>query len=118
MKTIVIANGDLSKQKIDFSEYDFIVATDGGANHLVNLKIKPDIIIGDFDSISKKAIKKFDDVEQIRVYNQNKTDLEKALDYLMEEKCEIVDIFGATSNERIDHTLANIFLLKNYSDLN
>ncbi|MBU0670795.1 MAG: thiamine diphosphokinase [Patescibacteria group bacterium] len=117
MKTIIIANGNLDHQEINWGEYDFIVATDGGANQCMNLNIRPDLIIGDFDSISEKALEVFKNVKQIKIEDQNKTDLEKAIDYLGGRGHIIIDVCGATSCDRVDHTLANIFLLKQYPDL-
>lgn len=117
MRTIIIANGNLDNQEIYWEDYDFIVATDGGANYCLEKNLTPDLIIGDFDSISEEALKKFEAVKQIKISDQNKTDLEKALDYLKEKDNEQIDIYGATSCNRVDHTLANIFLLKNYQDL-
>ena len=113
MKIAIMANGQLNN-KIDFSIYDFVVAVDGGANHCKKINIKPNLIIGDLDSIQVE----FEDVSVKQVNDQNKTDLEKALDYIVkkfDKKIKAIDIYGATSLDRFDHTLGNVFIVKKYS---
>lgn len=90
-----------------------IICCDGGARHLQNTGIKPDVIIGDMDSIdSTKLAGYLREKIKIIKYPVNKdfTDTELALDYAIGLKPEKIFIWCALGG-RIDHTLANIFLL-------
>ncbi|MFH0818476.1 MAG: thiamine diphosphokinase [Patescibacteria group bacterium] len=125
MKVIIIANGEINKIK-NIKQYNFIVAADGGANYCYQNKIKPNLIIGDFDSIDNKVKKyysKMKSIVHIIDVDQNTTDIEKALNYIKNnfknklKSNSRIDILGATSNIRLDHTLYNVNLLKQYSTL-
>ncbi|MEJ2055547.1 MAG: thiamine pyrophosphokinase, partial [Calditrichaceae bacterium] len=58
-----------------------IIAVDGGALSCKESGIKPDFIIGDFDSITRELIEHYKDVEIIQVKDQYSTDMEKALNF-------------------------------------
>ena len=94
------------------SNFEEIIAVDSGIEHLLNLSLNPNTLIGDLDSISKKSL---DEVKKngvkILAFNSNKdqTDFELALNYLEEAEKSKVYIIGGESGE-IDH-LISIFLL-------
>lgn len=119
MKIAIIGNGKFFDFKQRLKDYNLIIAADGGANHCLVLGIKPDIIIGDFDSISKTAKSFFSRVEKIQVNNENNTDIEKALNYLKEKygqkNISAIDLFCVNGNNRPDHGLYNICLLGEYN---
>ena len=115
-KALVICNGDvLSKTKIAplLREKPFSVCADGGANKARLLGIRPHAIIGDLDSISSRTRNHFSRVETIRIADQNSTDLEKALDFLLKLLIPSATVVGATGG-RPDHSLANLSILKKY----
>jgi thiamine pyrophosphokinase len=62
MKTIIISNGEINNYKF-FSNIvesaDRIICADGGIRHAMNMKLTPDVIIGDMDSSSAKHIEYF-----------------------------------------------------------
>lgn len=93
--------------------WPFIVCADGGANKARRLGIRPNLIIGDLDSISSSTRKYFARVPLIRLDSQNSTDLEKALDHLLKLDIRSADVLGATGG-RPDHSLANFSILKKY----
>jgi thiamine pyrophosphokinase len=86
---------------------DIIVCADGGANLARALRIRPDAIVGDFDSILPATRKHFRTVPQIHDGGQNNTDLEKAILFCISRTIDSADIVGATGG-RLDHTLGNI----------
>ena len=94
------------------SNFEEIIAVDSGIEHLLNLSLDPNTLIGDLDSISKNSL---DEVKKngvkILAFNSNKdqTDFELALNYLEEAEKSKVYIIGGESGE-IDH-LISIFLL-------
>ena len=100
-------------QQIEKTKNRLIICCDGGARHFRKLQIKPDVIIGDMDSIDSAQLAKCSrqQIEIIR-YSANKdfTDTELAIDYAMKLKPQKILIWCALGG-RIDHTLANVFLL-------
>ena len=74
MKNALIVNGGLNSTKRDqLGNYDLIVAVDSGTEQAYKLFLKPDLIIGDLDSIDEKTIKRAEkDKVQILKYETNK----------------------------------------------
>jgi thiamine pyrophosphokinase len=117
-QTLIFLNGDIPSIKVLkklSKKSSFIVCADGGANKLINTNIKPDAIIGDLDSIKKKALKYFKKkrVEIIKITEQETTDFEKSLKFCTEKGLDNIIILGAISR-RPDHTLNNLSVLKRY----
>ncbi len=92
----------------------FILAADGGANAALKAGLVPHAIIGDLDSVSAAARRKFASSEWIFVDNQDNTDLQKALDYLQARGCKKCTLTGFTGG-RLDFTLGNIWALLPYA---
>jgi len=95
-------------------EADMIVAADGGANAALRSGVRPDVIIGDLDSVLPGTRRKFRGVRVLRVRRQDNTDLEKALDFISASGPAAVAIAGATGG-RIDFTLGNLSVFWNYT---
>ena len=122
MNFIFILNGEVD-QEYDlnfFQNYNYIICVDGGYIHFQKnkLNIKPDYIIGDFDSLGNVDIKNQSN-EKTKVIlkdNQDETDAEFALKYILKEYSDknisIIDFIYSISTSRFDHSLCNIFLLK------
>ena len=92
---------------------DFILAADGGANAAVKAGITPHAVIGDLDSVSSAVRKKLPHTKWLFVDNQNNTDLQKALDYLLQHKCKKCTLVGFGGG-RVDFSLGNILALYLY----
>ena len=62
-KCIILANGKPPKKSIitffQKKGYNKLICADGGANSALKMKLVPDLIIGDLDSISSEALKEF-----------------------------------------------------------
>jgi len=116
-EAVVVCNGEIGMSKEEFRlllrDNPFVVCADGGANRLRRWKIRPHLIMGDLDSLIPLTRRVFSDIETIDVPDQNATDLEKVLDYLVVRKYTRAVIVGATGNQ-IDHTLANMSILLKY----
>jgi thiamine pyrophosphokinase len=93
---------------------DLVVAADGGANMARRYGIRPDIIIGDLDSVTGVTMRHFSESLVLQVSRQDNTDLEKALDCVASAGAQAVSVIGATGR-RIDFTLANLSVLWNYT---
>lgn len=97
----------------------FLIAADRGLEALVSLGLRPNAVIGDFDSASKETIdqvnsfEKEDDITVIRLNPvKDDTDTEAAVRFALENNKEPGDIYilGGTGS-RVDHILGNISIL-------
>lgn len=117
MKCVLLCNGELpDNEKFwkQVKEADLFICADGGANSAKKLGIEPDVIIGDYDSVLQSTLDAFSNSKLVKIEEQNSTDFEKALDYLLKQNATHVDIWGA-SGHRIDHTFGNLSSLVRYS---
>lgn len=113
-KCIVIGAGDLTIGEIRVAEEDFVIAVDGGLSYCGILEVEPDIIIGDFDSVSEQeaeAVKVLECQVPERVIRfpreKDDTDMMAALKEGLSRGYRDFRIYAATGG-RLDHTLANI----------
>lgn len=109
---LIIANGascsfELLGQLLEWSP--IVVVLDNAIERVLQLDIKVDVLLGDFDGDFNPEIYKEKQypLEIVHTPNQDKTDLEKALDYLIEKGHQAVNIVWATG-KRADHTITNI----------
>ena len=110
---VVIANGTLPRESIvraEIAAADFVLAADGGANALSALGIVPNAVLGDLDSL---AVELPDGVEILEAPDQDRTDLDKAVGYLVDEGFEVISILGATG-DRLDHTFGALAVVCRY----
>ena len=122
MNFIFILNGEFdTKYELNFfSNYNKIICIDGGYLNFqkLNLNLKPDYIIGDFDSIGKIDIinQNTDKPKVIFKDNQDETDSEFAVKYILKNysnnDIKNIDFIYAVSTSRIDHLFCNAYLLK------
>lgn len=122
-KCIIIGAGDLTIGEITVQEDDFAIAVDGGLGYCGILNVEPDIIIGDFDSVSdgeREAIATLEQEIPERIIRlkpeKDDTDMLAALKLALEKGYTEFRIYAATGG-RFDHTLANIqclLYLKNH----
>jgi thiamine pyrophosphokinase len=96
----------------------FIIGVDGGTNILEKLKLKPDLIIGDMDSIQPEILKKYEiDVPVIKYpIEKDETDCELAVKWCIENKFKEITIVN-TLEGRFDHVMGliqNLFYAKKH----
>jgi len=110
MKCLIISGGEYSPVKLN-EKYDLIIACDKGYLYAKKLRIKPDIIVGDFDSspIPKSKNEKINIIKVSSI--KDDTDTSLAIKYVLRNGYKSIDIICALGN-RLDHTLANIQMLK------
>ena len=92
---------------------DFIIATDGAGNTLIDNNVIPNVVIGDLDSFKKDENRKQNIIETI---DQSKTDFQKALDWCVVNNIKSLSIF-AISGKSEDHFLGSLYILNEYSNL-
>ena len=125
MKVCIILNGEIknydkTKKIIIKEDYDFIIAADGGCNHLYKMNIMPNYIIGDLDSIDNDLIEYYKVQHVIfKTYPSKKdeTDSQICIYLAKELNATQIDFYGALGG-RIDHTLANIGLMHYVRQMN
>lgn len=121
MFAVIVCNGsiiDYSYHKKFFEGADFIVCADGGASHLKKLGMEPHVLLGDFDSISRKHLEYYASLKvKILKFPKEKdmTDTELAVNVAVDRGYKDIVIIGGTGT-RLDHTMSNIFLLKQMLD--
>ena len=115
---VIIANGAACSELLlntSLSKATMVVVLDAAIERVVELGIKPTVLLGDFDREFNFSIYKEKDpeIEIIHIVNQDKTDLEKAFDFLIGKKIRNVEVLWATGR-RSDHHFANIACLVKY----
>jgi thiamine pyrophosphokinase len=117
MRVLLIANGVLPPPRVVrelASSSNFVACANGGTKHALRLGIRPDVVIGDLDSLSTTLRRHLKHVKIVELADQNKTDLEKGILFLLRRKAKHITVVGATGR-RIDQTIANIGLLVKYA---
>jgi len=118
-KAVIVLNGELRGSKEEYKNLTggkdvLFVAADGGALLLESIGFLPDVIIGDFDSLTRAQYLRYEKMgAKILKYPDEKdeTDGELAVQYCRERGFNHIIIIGF-SGGRLDQQLANIFLLE------
>jgi len=115
-KAVLIIDGEfpVNKKLIDkIKSSNMIIAVDGAANTLIDNGIIPNVAVGDFDSIDSSSKENIATI--VNMENQNKTDLEKTLDWCIDHNYLCLSIFGISGKSE-DHFLGNFFVINEYAD--
>lgn len=117
---LLIANGEacseeLLGQLLEWSPY--VVVLDRAAHRVLDLDIKIDVLLGDFDGAfdPQEILARQYPLEIVHTPDQNKTDLEKGIEFLIQRGFPAVNIVWATGR-RADHTIANLTNIVRYKD--
>jgi thiamine pyrophosphokinase len=115
-RIVIFANGelpDLEAARSLLQVDNYLIAADGGVNHLLKMGILPEIVIGDLDSVDEDTLFQLTSAEvNIEQYSEdkNETDIELALRYAVEMRPSAILIVGGLGG-RLDQTLANLSIL-------
>ncbi len=118
---LIIANGaacsdELLGQLLEWSP--LVIVLDSAIERVLELGIKVDVLLGDFDrgfDANYYKSKQYP-IEIVHTPDQDKTDLEKAFDYLIEKGHKAANVVWGTG-KRADHTITNITNIVRYRDL-
>lgn len=115
MKAVIIAHGFYSKEalKREVEDANLVICSDGGSIYAYKEGIVPDLIVGDFDSISKEVYNHFKLLgTEFYEFPKDKdyTDTELCIDCAIDRGAKIITIVSGLGS-RIDHSLINIGLL-------
>ncbi len=117
-ETLILADGAFPSHPLPLSLFDKvkrIVCCDGATAKLLSYGKKPDYIVGDMDTLSKKLQQEYAAI----IYknpDQETNDLTKAVHFCLERGWQGITILGASGN-REDHLLGNLSLLLEYAPL-
>lgn len=112
MHALVFANGELQLPATGVPAADLVIAADGGAMHCRALGIRPQVLIGDLDSIEPElqAAYAAAGVQLIaHPAHKDETDFELALLHAQQAGAQTLSILGGLGR-RWDHSLANLLL--------
>ena len=117
---LIIANGAACSEELlgQLLEWQpLVVVLDSAIDRVLELGIKVDVLLGDFDrDFDYEYYRNLQyPIEIVKVDEQETTDLDKAIHYLIARKIPAANIVWATG-KRMDHTLTNITNLVKYSE--
>jgi thiamine pyrophosphokinase len=117
---LIIANGaacskELMGQLLEWSP--LVIVLDSAIQRVIDLGIKVDVLLGDFDNdFNAEQYRDLQyPLEIVYTPDQEKTDLEKAFDYLIDRKIPAANVIWATG-KRADHTITNITNIVRFRD--
>lgn len=118
MRALVILDGDplgsdawlanLAKRA------DTVIAADGGAARLAKAGRRPDLVVGDMDSLSaddRGALERAGVAFEVHPHEKDQTDAELALDAAVQRGADEIVVVGAFAGPRLDHVVGNLLLL-------
>jgi len=111
---VLFGNGEIPTHQIPIQTLNnagSILCADGGADKLNLLGFKPKLILGDLDSASTDSF----DCPIIELKDQTKTDLQKSLDWCIENGISEISLIGF-SGEDDDHWMAALWTLFTYHE--
>lgn len=118
IKTVLIVSGGKACTEaisllLSKESFSMIIAADRGLETVDQLKLLPDYILGDFDSVRHELLDKYKDMK-IPIISfpaqKDMTDTQIAVELAISHKPDRIIISGATGS-RADHMLANIHML-------
>ena len=94
--------------------YELVIAVDAGLAACEALGLRPDLLVGDFDTLGRERLLEYQERSGVRTDvhqpEKDETDTELALLTAARQGCEAVDILGALGG-RMDHAIGNIQLM-------
>ena len=118
MRALVVLNGDplgsdtwlagLARQA------DVVIAADGGATRLGKAGRRPDLVVGDLDSLpadTKHDLERAGVAFEVHPDEKEQTDAELAFDAAVRRGADEIVVVGAFAGTRLDHMVGNLLLL-------
>jgi len=95
--------------------YDKRIAVDGGLIHCHTMHVQPDLLVGDFDSVSAELLHLYRDTPMQKFpRDKDETDMEIAVQAADTMGVKKIGIFGAME-WRTDHAVANLHLMRRHA---
>ncbi len=115
LRAIIFANGVFNPSRLTgdwLAKAHLRIAADGGLRLCRQLNLLPDILVGDFDSLTEEEVRQMQDLGvQVERFptRKDETDLELALGFADQKGVEEIVILGGLG-ARWDQTFANLLL--------
>lgn len=113
-KCVIVAAGDLRIRSLKKEAGDFLIAVDGGYGFCKRLGVKPDLLVGDFDSVTAREKLEIEELEQKKPgmvarlnVEKDDTDTMAAARIGLEKGYGVFAVCGGMGG-RLEHTIANI----------
>ncbi|MDP4091299.1 MAG: thiamine diphosphokinase [Bacillota bacterium] len=116
MRALIMSGGTKPSRELALEETEkssIIIGVDKGIEYLYEYNIKPDILLGDFDSINAELLETVvSSYNEVLKFPPEKdfTDTQAAINKCLELDAEEIVMLACTGC-RLDHTMANIGLL-------
>jgi thiamine pyrophosphokinase len=115
MRAVIVASGDVAPGDArHLDDAALVVAADGGAATLDALGRRPDLLVGDLDSVDHVLVERLaaggTRVER-HPTDKEASDTELAVAATLDAGATGIVILGALGGARVDHELANVLLL-------
>lgn len=118
MKAVVVVGGDADERDAEqLRDADLVVAADGGATFLDSHGRRPDVLVGDFDSVDAELVRRLETdgvVVERHPVDKDATDAELAIERAVGAGATRVTVIGAFAGTRLDHELGNVLLLADH----
>jgi thiamine pyrophosphokinase len=118
MRALVLLDGDPLGSDAWLADIakrsDVVIAADGGATRLGKAGRRPDLVVGDMDSLSadaKRDLERAGVAFEVHPDEKEETDAELALDAAVKRGADEIVVVGAFGGTRLDHLLGNVLLL-------
>ena len=111
MRCVIFCAGEFGGLTEEIREDDLVIAADGGVRHAENLGIRPDIILGDFDSLGYAP-----EGAEVHPVEKDDTDAMLAAKRGLEKGCREFLFYASLDGPRLDHTVANLQTLRYLAD--
>ena len=116
LKTCIIIAGGEIQEEIQIFPDALILCADSGYIHAQKQNIKPHVLIGDFDSYTEKLP---EEIPIVRYpVEKDVSDTWACVEFAKEHGRTEFMIYGAFGGDRIDHSIANLQLLRSIAEKN
>lgn len=117
-RALVVAGGKtdtaFAKRYIAQNKFDWMIAADSGMQFFFDAGMRPDHVIGDFDSVRCETLRYFEAQQTLGMtrlaVQKDDTDTEAAIRFAIAQGCGEIHVLGGMGS-RLDHMLANVGLL-------
>ncbi|TME31211.1 MAG: thiamine diphosphokinase [Chloroflexi bacterium] len=103
------------KSRLAQLEHPFVVAADGGAKTALAFGLRPDVVIGDLDSLDPATLREHERTSvQLETYPRDKdaTDGQLAVERALAADPSQLILLGFLGGPRLDQALANVLVLR------
>ena len=110
-KCVIFCAGDFEELLRPIGADELVIAADGGYRHTQEIGLRPDIILGDFDSLGEVPAG-----AEVFPVEKDDTDSMLAIKRGLAEGCDRFWLYGAMDGKWVDHTVANFQALSYLAD--